>query len=348
MTEDITKKNSSGATGVREMLPGEEIQIMPVYRVVWKKSFYEFMKANWNWKFIQNPYVRRAKLPNLVYEKDGKIVGFFGIIVAPIKLGNQTHLCTFGADHMVDPDHRGTAGYKLAKHAYEHSDIMGARVGPDVFKLWKRFVPPISDSCHFHIYEQNVGILGTLADIKQGRKPWVKNKPKLVGFSTSVEIPSNLDSKLKEWCQSHDAISLRDEEWFQWRFYQAPTQKFFVHFVYRESELKGYVVFRKVNETDMRIVDYLANANDLETHQYIFAIAPKQAKALKCRRIIHLCTNILASKQACISMGYYPKAFNSEYLIRLVSPNPEVSERLQETSGTRWHLTFADSDLDMM
>jgi hypothetical protein len=135
--------NSGPPTGgrTRPLLPADLSQIVDLYLKVFplvrqysrERLFDRFRRV-----LLQNPWYNPS-IPSLVYEKNGKVCGFLGVVVRPMFLGAEViHVAT--SNHfMVDPSARSSmAGLELLNNLFAGSqDLTIAESGDDSRKLWE-------------------------------------------------------------------------------------------------------------------------------------------------------------------------------------------------------------------
>jgi hypothetical protein len=87
---------------------------------------------------LQNPWYDPT-IPSLVYEQDGKVIGFLGIVVRSMMLRNEPIRVAVSNHFMVDPDSRSTkAGLSLLSKLFSGpQDLAIAEAGDASRKIWE-------------------------------------------------------------------------------------------------------------------------------------------------------------------------------------------------------------------
>ena len=96
------------------------------------------LQARFNRVLLQNPW-HDPSIPSLIYEQEGRIVGFLGVVVRPMMLGNVPLRVAVSNHFMVDPDSRSTkAGLSLLSKLFAGSqDLAIAESGDSSRKIWE-------------------------------------------------------------------------------------------------------------------------------------------------------------------------------------------------------------------
>jgi hypothetical protein len=96
------------------------------------------LQARFNKVLLQNPWYDPS-IPSLVYEQEGQVVGFLGILVRPMMLGKTPIRVAVSNHFMVDPDSRSTkAGLSLLSKLFAGpQDLAIAEAGESSRKIWE-------------------------------------------------------------------------------------------------------------------------------------------------------------------------------------------------------------------
>jgi hypothetical protein len=96
------------------------------------------LQARFNTVLLQNPWYDPS-IPSLVYEQDGRIVGFLGIVVRPMMMGKTPIRVAVSNHFMVDPDSRSSkAGFSLLSKLFAGpQDLAIAEAGEASRKIWE-------------------------------------------------------------------------------------------------------------------------------------------------------------------------------------------------------------------
>ena len=137
-------QNNSGPRTVEGIRPFHETDL-PAVAELYAKVFPQGrqysqarLQARFNRVLLQNPWCDPS-IPSLVYEEGGRIVGFLGIVVRPMMLGNVPLRVAVGNHFMVDPDSRSPkAGLSLLSKLFAGpQDLAMAESGDSSRKIWE-------------------------------------------------------------------------------------------------------------------------------------------------------------------------------------------------------------------
>jgi hypothetical protein len=140
MTEHAYSGSRTGGR-TRPFVSADVPQIVDLYLKVFPHG-HQYSRnrlcARFNRVLLENPWYNPS-ISSLVYEKDGRVFGFLGVVVRPMLLGSEViHVAT--SNHfMVDASaRRSMAGLQLMSHLFAGSqDLTIAEAGDDSRKLWE-------------------------------------------------------------------------------------------------------------------------------------------------------------------------------------------------------------------
>jgi hypothetical protein len=93
--------------------------------------------TRFNHVLLENPW-RNSEIRSLVYEKDGKVSGFLGVVVRPMLAGGEKIRVATSNHFMVDPGSRSMAGLELLSTLFSGpQELTIAEAGDDSRKLWE-------------------------------------------------------------------------------------------------------------------------------------------------------------------------------------------------------------------
>jgi hypothetical protein len=127
--------------GIRSFVESDLPAVAELYAKVFpqgRQYSQERLQARFSRILLQNPWYDPS-IPSLVYEQEGRIVGFLGIVVRPMMLGNVALRVAVGNHFMVDPDSRSTkAGLSLLSKLFAGpQDLAIAESGDASRKIWE-------------------------------------------------------------------------------------------------------------------------------------------------------------------------------------------------------------------
>ena len=136
---DNVRKQAVG--GVRPFAEADLSAVAELYTKVFPQGR-QYSQARLQARFkkvlLDNPWYDPA-IPSLVYEQEGKIIGFLGIVVRPMMLRNEPIRVAVSNHFMVDPDSRSTkAGLSLLSKLFSGpQDLAVAEAGDSSRKIWE-------------------------------------------------------------------------------------------------------------------------------------------------------------------------------------------------------------------
>lgn len=136
-----TSLPKTAAGGIRPFVESDLPTIAALYLKVFPQGR-EYSQLRLEQRFrkvlLENPWYDPA-LPSLVYEQDGKIVGFLGVVVRTMLLRNEPIRVAVGNHFMVDPESRTTkAGLSLMSKFFSGpQDLSIAEAGDTSRKIWE-------------------------------------------------------------------------------------------------------------------------------------------------------------------------------------------------------------------
>ena len=134
---------SSSSIGgrIRPFVSADVPQIVDLYRRVFHHG-HQYSSARLSVRFsrvlLENPWYDPS-ISSVVYERDGKVCGFLGLVVRPMLLGSEVIRVATSNHFMVDASaRRWMAGLELMRHLFAGpQDLTIAEAGDDSRKLWE-------------------------------------------------------------------------------------------------------------------------------------------------------------------------------------------------------------------
>jgi hypothetical protein len=127
--------------GIRPFDEGDLPSVVDLYTKVFpqgRQYSKQRLQTRFNKVLLENPWYD-ASIPSLVYEQDGQVVGFLGILVRPMLLGKTQIRVAVSNHFMVDPESRSTkAGLSLLSKLFAGPhDLAIAEAGESSRKIWE-------------------------------------------------------------------------------------------------------------------------------------------------------------------------------------------------------------------
>ncbi len=115
--------------GIRTLTPADVSSVISLHRLVWGAaaalSETEFATyQNWLKSVFLRPSIAGGESPSLVYEDDGKIIGFLGVVERQVTLNGRAYRAISTSNLSVHPMHRGLVGLQLLRNSLDRCGDM--------------------------------------------------------------------------------------------------------------------------------------------------------------------------------------------------------------------------------
>ncbi len=320
-------------------------------------------RALWDWKYLQNPDAPSDGPHIDILEHAGTVVGMDGGLCARLKVGTDVLPTVWSTDAVVHPEHRAATSM-LVEFAMAHA--RGLRLGmpnAEAYAIGKplglmedvlRFtdLKAFTDLGRLLRAEGRPGWAAALAgggyglaDATLQRLHGTTNPAPSLAITEIHSADARFDAFWNATAGDYDRIIVRDAAFLNWRFFQCPTRNHTVYAAERNGQLAGYLVTRdymKHNDKRGMIVDALVRRTDSTTLVALAARALRDARA----RGLSLVTFPLAPHQTGFIAALRRAGFRFHKPgVRVVRLQGPLTDRLSPDGA--WHLTAADSDMDL-
>lgn len=356
---------------IRRFNTSDQGEISYLYQKFFKRNSQEF-EALWQWQFVINPNVKDKLPEKLVLEKDGKVVGFIGGFPLQLKLENNIYTVLSSANFMVDPNFPGR-GVDLAKNYFDLPGmrltlsagetaarllrILGAKTisGKRIIALKvycsRKILSELANNRKFAAVFKNNKILDYISKLcdfilKFRDKLLLKAAINGIQIREITQFNEDFDLFWKDVSSNYRNIFVRNKEYLNWRFFQAPFEMSRVFAAYnKNNQLKGYIVTVTVVKKNIycgKIVDYLVPADD---DKIIAALIHYALKNLKTYGVDLVYSELFTDefRAAFLSCGFW--------LFSRSRPNPiwiKDNSRLNNsedfTNRNNWFYTGSEGD----
>jgi len=241
---------------IRRYRDGDKEAIVELLRIVFGKGY---TREYWNWKYRENPGG-----PSMVWlaEHDGKIVGHYGIIPVPMKLGNSYIKGSFSTDAATHPLYRGQGVFSaLVNRAY--LDVAGSQVPltyglprVEMGPIYKRYewaghicfmrymVKILNWNAALGRYIDNELVTGTISSVL-GKMRRPMSPP---DGSVEIEEISRFDGRIDRfWADASRCFTVivrRDQTRLNWRYADHPQDKYTIYTAVKGDRILGYCVLK--------------------------------------------------------------------------------------------------------
>ncbi|SEH44426.1 Acetyltransferase (GNAT) domain-containing protein [Halobacillus karajensis] len=334
---------------VRHYQPGDENQIQELF----KKTFGQDRPLqSWKWKFTDNPKSSHPFI--LLYDEEDVILGHISLWVTEAYINGKVSKIGLRADTMVDPDARGKGIYKKLNDALleeakkANIDYLYGFPAPKAKELFLRYTGAhhMTDMPRWLFVQQPLSLLSAKLKPLAFFKPldklykYFRGPKETEGDYTFKEIhecDEAFDELAAKTKNQASAMVVRDAAYLNWRYHQHPDYTYQMYGLYKENQLKGYVVTRKEEGkfTNGFIVDWLTTSADLW--------APLLTRAMKSLHDADLI------QTWCLEHSPPVESLKKQGFFHKDSPMPLVGKEVDErTIGfenpEKWFITPGDVD----
>lgn len=357
-------------TIIRMYTPEDKQEIIHLYEKVWQKEKAQRIAELWQWKYHSHPWQEKGMYPSRVVERNKKIIGFIGAYPAKIKLGEKTLDGLWLGDFMIDPDHRGFAGYRLAKTILAQEPILlgktdnGSEESAISYRLWGKLVTP--REYHMVAVYNFIKRISIENAIKKRTKSsaiavlcdklWIFLQDMRLKFRKPQADPEILVKKITQFDEQCEKlfetiidesinINYRTVEYMNWRYVQMPATEYTILLASRSGKLTGYIVLRAVKELGKlngRIVELIALKDQKTTPAALLEKADQFFRGKKVR-IVTAFNSYDDFIQDALERAGYSKLNSSSETLKYIAQCPDKGCFYPE----RWRIFMGDSDYEM-
>ncbi len=240
----------------------------------------------WKWEFVENPHGH--PLIYIVAEGE-KIIGHFADLARRFSVKGKEVIGTLSLDLMVHPDYRRKGIFEeMAKYGIQRvksedrlfmtsypirkETIQGfKKMGWDEVIELPVLVYPIKFSGivnrYLHFLPLSILVAGmvrffyTFLFRKKGEGEF-----KEIEIEEIVQLDDQFEPFLRKALSLYPIMGMRDRNYMAWRYFQHPTRTYTIYRAMKGTEMRGFIVLRKVNLLEFNsavIVDLLALDEDI-------------------------------------------------------------------------------------
>jgi hypothetical protein len=348
---------------IREFSETDKAPIANIVKEVWgEKSLTKFN--------LLHPWFRRRSLSaldgsrDLILEGHGKVVGYVRIIPCEYLLAGKRIKAGYFTDFVTSPDSRGS-GVKLARHLVSTPDFLW--VGTPIARVGRFWPKIIKRDVKIKPIERAVLLLSPAVFIK------AKGVPSLVGapidvlwqfllrrklkkindqkssatitLSEESTLPSSdeIDDLFNAFAKDFYAIAVRDREFFNWRFSEAPNNYRYL-WVRSEGRLVGYTVYREGSVSGRKtilIVETMAIGEKTNCYGAMLNSVCQYGLKNGFADVQTLTSGCSSFNKVLQQLGAVLKEEDVNLIASLRSEDPRATEMFD---GKEWFLSMAEAD----
>lgn len=317
-------------------------------------------KDHYLWKFHSFP--DKVNSWEFSCSIDNKIVGYYAAIPYSYKIGNKFTTVGMVCDVMTSPECRGKGvftklgRYSTDKLAENVSFVTGypirkevipghLKIGWDIpfdLPLYMKFI-----RLNSFLAQRKLGYLAPIGNVFCRINNWLlKDKvSKFYTFSIHNEIDqvSGYNLFIEKWSKSVRNSLNKNLDFARWR-YSAPGREYYFISVQKNSEIIGFVSYRKFIKEGILsfgILDYMVLPEHNDCHGLINKILLDQSKKEKVELVMTMMSKTSSKKYRLIKNGFIKSPFKFSLIIKNLKNEFTKNELYEEDN---WHLMWIDSD----
>lgn len=224
-------------------------QVVELLAPLWGHLSMSLRKKYFTWKYLLNPSVKNSSCFVAIDETSGKVIAFRGFLVMQYRFNDKKIFIVSYSDAVVNPEFSGKGIFKsltifgMKEMETMYKGLLYSTISNDSWRTSKTYIKLGSQP----IAEKKVLY-------KIGYNPFLTSKEYNVTITKEVRV--NEIYELSKQLQTKDKIVLDYSKAFiQWRF-SNPATNYYFSYVYKNNELKAFIVFYKINKHRIYVLDY--------------------------------------------------------------------------------------------
>lgn len=338
--------------------PEDERQITAMYRRVFGDAAAEANRLRWDWQYARNPN-RPPDGPQIWVAREGPaVIGQYAAMPVRLMAGGREIDASWGMDVMVAPERqRQGLGEVLFRTWEQHvGAALGLGLSESSYRLFRKlrwpnvgpvpcFVKPLTRRAlrrsNWPMPVNRVVSALTLPFVRAAGRP----RPLRADVEDIQRFGDEFTSLWERVAPRFAFAVRRDAAYLNWKFREAPHVRYAAVAARRGGALRGYVVYRHLQEARGRVtilVDFLADPGDAPSFETLLGWVDREAREARSDKIRAF--NLHAGFARSLKRsGYFPVKSTMEFTAKInaVQLPPSFYE---DTSG--WHVTLGDSDQD--
>lgn len=346
---------------------GDEDQIFDLTNVVWASTYLIPEKAKWlegwKWMFLSNP-----SGPSVfwVAEHDGKIISEFPLIMMDISANHKRIKAAQLADTMAHPNYRRRGHTIELAHrslgqlkecnvhlAFGFPSKMAYALHMksgwiDVCAINLMFMP-LNFQNLLRIYFTNNKIILSICS-KIGYLALKMTTRKLsCAKEISVSEIFSFDYSFNTLCDTlsndYNIIVIKDKDYLNWRYANAPTGKYIIFKAERNSKICGYMVLECKNINDLFFGCILDLVAPIGQNDIVCILISKAIEYFKRRNVDIIISNIVSNRYfyEFLKMGFLPYLKNRDRFIAYNASSEFSDQYLKNPKN--WFIQYGDLPL---
>jgi len=338
--------------------PEDERQITAMYRRVFGHDAAEANRLRWDWQYTRNPNCP-PEGPTIWVARDGPtVVGQYAAMPVRLQVAGREAGASWGMDVMVAPERqRQGLGEVLFRTWEQHvGAALGLGLSDSSYRLFRKlrwpnvgpvpcFVKPLTRRAlgrpHWPMALNAVVSALALPLVRVAGRP----RPMRDGVEPVQRFGDEFTALWERLAPAFTFAVRRDAPYLNWKFREAPHVRYSAVAVRRDGTVRGYAVYRHLQEARGRVtllVDVFADPDDRRAIDTLLGWVDREARGAGSDKIRAFSLHGRFGR-ALKRAGYFQVKSTMEFTAKINAV--EVAPAFyDDTSG--WHVTLGDSDQD--
>jgi GNAT superfamily N-acetyltransferase len=232
----------AAAIALRDFRPEDLELVLELRARVFPASDFARERRRWRWEFDENPFRSQVVPCSWVFELDGRVVGNYGLVPAPVAIDRKVQLCFNGIDFAIEPDLQGLGlGHRIIERHFDPA------LCP--FPFLTAPTPAVQHLCEKHggtivrcASEPSVYAFRCASPAPTPRPPREVALRPIAGFEP------RFDELFHRVSERHRILVARDHRYLNWRYrdypFGRPHPMTMISALGRDGLLRGFLVLQ--------------------------------------------------------------------------------------------------------
>ncbi len=338
--------------------PDDRRAVEALYRRVFGTDAADASRLRWDWQYRHNPN-NPSGTPVIWIAREGPtIVGQYATMPVRLQVHGREVNASWGMDVMVAPERqRQGIGEVLFRTWDRHIGAsLGLGLSESSHRLFRKlrwpepgpvpcFVKPLTRRAIRRAqWPEPVNRLMSAVTL-----PFVKviarSRPLRAEVALTRRFAPEFTALWEQLAPRFELAVRRDAPYLNWKYVEAPHVRYSIAALQRAGELRGYAVYRHLQEARGRVtslVDFLVDPDDDAGLKSLLRWVDREARAADSDKIRTFCLHE-RYRRVLKRSGYFQVRSAMEFTVK-VNGLDVPPDFYSDTS--RWHVTLGDSDQD--
>ncbi|MBD3314833.1 MAG: hypothetical protein GF344_03535 [Chitinivibrionales bacterium] len=357
--------------GTRIYEQDDKEEVLNIFLKVWGEEACQTQKLFWDWKHSRDTIAENDGQISHVIVKNGIIAGYNGAIPNDFRIGSKVFKGCYCMDTIVLPDYRG-AGIRLVRNHLAEVQLLVGGGNFRNFGLFEKITAKFTGRQSMKSLEPIRMVLIYDPTIPISKKKLLPILSKILSYLwrkalsiyTNVRVPRKakdikmleinrfpdaIDAFCNEFGRRFECIGIRNREFLNWRFAEAPLNYEMYLALDGSDTIVGYMVYRHTQAFGRKAIILCECCScDPSGGQYSFMLdfLHTQAKLNGTGIVMTLKTNHAIFDETLRKYGYLPKPVKHILVGGRIDGNEEEKDLYYNPE--KWYATPADSDYEFL